>query len=265
MSEIVIRPLSPELIHRANYNSFGGSRGDNSKHDYEVYCNRVLEWPISEEKKQKVLDKIYEKYTAILSHEASHVSVMVAGPARYNAKKLDHSDQIFHLASEFVEWFKELEEQVKAGQIKQTDETEIARLVNMIEFCNQREELRPDGELALLAMKDNAKFVELFEKLNPKYKWRKNSNLYKLYIASKEGKVKEIKRDVFFQDGNLTAYTMGERAYIKFAMRPARQLIVALKSRKWWWNSHEEAWSTYLNKLDREWVSSISERYAKYI
>lgn len=79
MSKIAITPLSPELIHRANYNSFGGSRGDHSKHDYEVYCNRVLEWPISEEKKQKVLDKIYEKYTAILSHEASHVSVMVAG------------------------------------------------------------------------------------------------------------------------------------------------------------------------------------------
>lgn len=193
------------------------------------------------------------------------MSVMVAGPARYNAKKLDHSDQILSLSSEFVEWFKDLEEQVKAGQVKQTDEAEITRLVEMIEFCDQREELRPDGDLALLAMKDNAKFVELFERLQPKYKWRKNSNLYKLYIASKEGKVKETKRETFFEDENLTAYTMGDRAYIKFTMRPARQLIVALKSRKWWWNSREEAWSTYLNRLDKEWVESISDRYAKYV
>lgn len=260
-----IKKLNPDLIHRANSNSFGGKRGDISEHDYEVYCNRVLEWPVSEEKKQKILDKIYEKHMAILSHEASHVSVIVAGPARYNAKKLDHSDQILSLSSEFVEWFKDLEKQVKAGQVRQTDDAEIARLVEMIEFCDQREEFRPDGDLALLAMKDNAKFVEFFEKLQPKYKWRKNSNLYKLYIASKEGKVKETKRETFFEDENLTAYTMGDRAFIKFTMRPARQLIVALKSRKWWWNSREEAWSTYLNRLDKEWVESISDRYAKYV
>lgn len=173
------------MIRRANFNSFGETRGDISEHDYEVYCNRVLEWPISEGKKQKILDKIYEKYMAILSHEASHVSVMVAGPARYNAKKLDHSDQILRLSSEFVEWFRDLEEQAKAGPVKQKDEAEISQLIEMIELCDQREELRPDGDLARLAMKDNAKFVELFEKLQPKYKWRKNSNLYKLYLASK--------------------------------------------------------------------------------
>lgn len=262
---MIYKSLSKELIDRANINSMSGHGGDNSEASYEAYCNRVLEWPISEEKKQKILDKIYEKHMAILSHEASHVSVMVAGPARYNAKKLDHSDQIFSLSSEFVEWFKGLEEQVKAGRVRQTDEAEIVRLVETIEFCDQREELRPDGGLALLAMKDNAKFVELFEKLQPKYKWRKNSNLYKLYIASKEGKVKETKRETFFEDENLTAYTMGDRAYIKFTMRPARQLIVALKSRKWWWNSREGAWSTYLDKLDKEWVENISIRYAKYI
>lgn len=101
-----IKKLNPDLIHRANSNSFGGKRGDISEHDYEVYCNRVLEWPISEEKKQKILDKIYEKHMAILSHEASHVSVIVAGPARYNAKKLAQrlnrfsKDQIIRAISE---------------------------------------------------------------------------------------------------------------------------------------------------------------------
>lgn len=48
-------------------------------------------------------------------------------------------------------------------------------------------------------------------------------------------------------------------------MRPQRQLIVALKSRKWWWNSYKKAWSTYLEKLDKEWVSNISSQYEKYI
>ena len=58
---------------------------------------------------------------------------------------------------------------------------------------------------------------------------------------------------------------MGDRAYIKFVMKPRQQLIVALKSRKWRWNSYEEAWSTYLDKLDKEWVQSISTRYADYV
>lgn len=262
---IEIKKLNPDLIHRANSNSFGGNRGDNSEHDYKVYCNRVMEWPISEMKKQKIINRIYDKWCRILQHEAAHVSVMVAGPANYNPKKLNHSDQIFRLSAEFVDWFKDIEKQVQSGQLKQSDDGEISRLIEMIEFCDQREELRPDGELAELAMKDNAKFIELFENLQPKYKWRKNCNLYKLYLASKEGKVKGVKRETFFEDENLTAYTMGERAYIKFVMRPARQLIVALKSRRWWWNSRENAWSTYLDNLNEDWVESISERYAKYV
>ena len=84
-------------------------------------------------------------------------------------------------------------------------------------------------------------------------------------MISKEGKVKEIRKEVFFEDANLTAYTEGDRAYIHFTMRPARQLIVALKSRKWWWNSGRGAWSTYLDRLDREWVAGISTQYAKYV
>lgn len=172
---IEVKKLDSNLISRANSNSFGGKRGYNTEHDYEVYCNRVMEWEIPEKKKQKIIDKIHEKFSKIIFNEASHVSVMVAGPARYNAKKLDHSDRILSLSSEFVEWFKNLEEQVKDGQMKQTDDQEIKQLIEMIQFCDQREELRPDGELAKLAMKDNAKFIEIFEKLQPKYKWRKNS------------------------------------------------------------------------------------------
>lgn len=262
--EIVIKPLDANLVHQANMNSMGGTRGDTSVSSYESYCNRVMGWPISDEKKQKIIDKVHEKCSAILQQEARHVSVMVAGPARYNAKKLDHSDAILRLSSEFVEWFQSLERQIEQNRID-SEHSKRDELLDLIKFADQRPELDPTFHLAKLASIDNAKFVELFEAMLPKYRWRKNSNIYKLYLASKEGKVKEIRKEVFFEDANLTAYIEGDRAYIHFIMRPARQLIVALKSRKWWWNSGKGAWSTYLDRLDREWVAGISTQYAKYV
>lgn len=260
--EIKFKSLDPDLIHQANCNSFGGKRGDLSVTDYENYCKRVMAWPISDEKKQKIVDQVHAKCSEILRYEAKHVSVMVAGPANYNAKKLDHSDAILRLSSEFVEWFRGLEKQINVL----TDEGEKReKLLKLIEFADSRPELDPTDHLAKLASVDNAKFVELFERFQGKYRWRKNSVIYKLYLASKEGKVKEIKREVFFEDANLTAYVEGDRAFIHFTMKPARQLIVALKSRKWWWNSGKSAWSTYLDRLDREWVAGISTQYAKYV
>lgn len=75
--EISIRPLAPSLVHQANMNSMGGKRGDLSVTSYESYCERVLSWPISDEKKQKIIDQIYQKLSEQLRHEARHVSVMV--------------------------------------------------------------------------------------------------------------------------------------------------------------------------------------------
>ncbi len=262
MIDLTVRELDENLVQQANSNSFNGTRGDGSKHDYYVYANRILSWNISDEKKRKLLDKLYEKWCVMLSHEARHVSVMVAGPARYNAKRLDHSDKILELSRDFCNWFDELERQLEQSQ---NVRNERERLIEMIEFCDQRDELRPDSSLLKLATIDGAAFVELFERLQPKYKWRKNSNLYKFYLGIKDGTIKDKKKEVFFEDANFTAYRYGDRAYIKFTMRPMRQLIVALKSRGWWWNSHEDAWSTYLNKVDEEWVSGISTQYAKYI
>jgi hypothetical protein len=125
--------------------------------------------------------------------------------------------------------------------------------------------LDPTKEIMTLANIDNKKFIEIYEELEPKYKWRKNSNIYKLYQASLNGEVKEIEKEIIYEDENLTAYIEGDRAYIKFPMKIQRQLIVALKSRKWWWNSNKKAWSTYLNRVDKEWISSISERYTQYL
>lgn len=262
MVDLTVRELNESLVQQANSNSFNGTRGDNSKKEYHSFADKILSWNISDEKKRKLLDKLHEKWSVILSHEAKHVSVMVAGPSKYNAKRLDHSDKILELSSEFCDWFKELEEQVKRSS---DNADEVKHLVEMIELCDRRDELRPDSHLADLAVIAPDKFLELFEKHYPKYKWRKNSNLYKLYEAAKNGKLVANTRETFFEDANFTAYRYKDRAFIKFTMRPQRQLIVALKGRGWWWNSYEGAWSTYLNKVDEAWVAGISTQYAKYI
>ena len=85
----MVKKLSEGMIKSANYNSMMGKRGDLSKADYEAYAEKILSWPVSEEKKQKLLDKLYEKWSEILKYEAQHVSVAVAGPARYNSRKLE--------------------------------------------------------------------------------------------------------------------------------------------------------------------------------
>ena len=53
MSDVKIKELDKSLIHRANSNSMGGQRGDISAHEYEVYCQKVMSWNISDSRKQK--------------------------------------------------------------------------------------------------------------------------------------------------------------------------------------------------------------------
>lgn len=153
MSEVKIKELDKSLIHQANSNSMSGQRGDISAHEYEVYCQKVMSWNIPDSRKQKIVDQIYAKWSEQLRHEAAHVSVAVAGPARYNAKKLDHSDTILRLSSEFVEWFNGLQEQVWQGRIEDKDAKEIARLVDDIKFCIERTTLNPTASLCELANK----------------------------------------------------------------------------------------------------------------
>ena len=163
MSEVKIKELDKSLIHRANSNSMSGQRGDISAHEYEVYCQKVMSWNIPDGRKQKIVGQIYAKWSEQLRHEAAHVSVAVAGPARYNAKKLDHSDTILRLSSEFVEWFNGLQEQVWQGRIEDKDAKEIARLVDDIKFCIERPTLNPTASLCELANKDPELFMEYYE------------------------------------------------------------------------------------------------------
>ena len=48
-------------------------------------------------------------------------------------------------------------------------------------------------------------------------------------------------------------------------MKPQRQLIVALKSRKFVWISSQEMWRAQATEQTEAWAKSIAEHYADYI
>ena len=259
-----IKELDKTQLQRANSVSFNNDRGDIREKIYKSSVNEILEWNISEAKKQKILDRLYQKNMEILKYEASFVSVIVAGPAKYNGAKRDkEADKIMELASDFNVWFSNLEKQYKNFK-KPSKEDSIKRKVTEI---MQLYKLGLDikNELIDLSNLDNKKFIELFEKFNQIYKWKKNTIIYKVYTASKNGEIKEIKEEILFEDENFTAYLKNDRVFIKFIFKPQAQLKFALKKKGYWWNSREKSWSTYPSRLDMEWVKSISSKYEKYI
>lgn len=255
---MIIKELNKELINRANSASFDETRGTHSEQDYKTYVNRILELPVSDEKKQKLLDTLFKKWEMLLIYEAQHVSVMVAGPAKYNAKRLDKSDKIIQMYAEISEWWDNIQNQIKQAS---AESNESERLKEKIKWL-LAEGLKANAECAKLAEINKEEFKKLFEELNAQKPFRKNTVIYKLYANIDNI---EEKKKIIFENADFTAYTEGGRGYIKFVMRPKRQLIVALKSRGRWWNSYKNAWSTYEKKVDTEWIKSISERYADYI
>ena len=119
-----IHELRQDLIQRTNNNSFY-NRGTNTEQCYKAYANEVIEWPISEVKKQKILDNLYKKYSKILEYESQHVPVMVAGPAKYNSKRLDKSEQILKASHELSEWFEDLRKQVENAKKDDSKEEKV--------------------------------------------------------------------------------------------------------------------------------------------
>ncbi len=168
--ELEIKQLDENLIRRANSNSFNGTRGDLSAQSYKSYIDEVLSWDIPNNKKQKILEQVHKRYSKILEYEAQHVSVLVAGPANYNSRRLDKSNQVLQKSHEFYEWFDDLREQIKNSKID-TTKRDINLIMNRIEFCEERG-FDPRDHLIKLAYLDNKKFIELYEKFYPKYKWR---------------------------------------------------------------------------------------------
>lgn len=258
-----IKELDKNLISAADSASFAGNRGKHREDSYNKYAKIICSWDISESKKEKLLNELYKKNMEILKYEASHVSVIVAGPARYNAKKLDKSDKILQLTSEFSTWFEELEKQYKNAKQK---ETEDSILIDRIYRYNEMN-FNITENLKKLAILNAKEFIRIYEEFNPTYKWRKNSSIYKMYEAAKEGKLEEKNEKILFEDENYKVYSKKDRIFIKFVFRIKRQLIFALKKKGFFWNSHEGAWSTYLERYEKnkEWTENISTQYSEYI
>lgn len=202
---------------------------------------------------------MFKKWEKLINYQAQHVSVMVAGPSKYNAKRLDKSDKIIEMYSEISQWWDSIQDQIKQSSNGNDESEQLKERIKWL-FA---EGLNANIEFAKLAEINKEEFKKLFEKLNAQKPFRKNSVIYKLYANIDN--IEEKKKKVIFENANFIAYTEGGRGYIKFVMCPKRQLIVALKSRGWWWNAYKNAWSTYEKKVDAEWIKSISERYADYI
>lgn len=258
-----IKKLDECLINMANSVSFNGNRGRNREIAYESYANQIISWDISKEKKKELLEQLYKKNMDVLRYEASHVSVAVAGPARYNSKKLDKSDKVLELSSELYKWFERMKKQYNESQKKGTEEI---MLIKRIYSC-QKLNLNITKHLEKLAILNKKEFVRIYEEFAPSYNWRKNSNIYKLYKAAKEGKLEEKNEKILFQDENYRVYSKKDRIFIKFVFEIKNQLRFALKRKGFFWNSYEKAWSTYPYRYEqnKEWTENISEQYKCYI
>lgn len=138
------------------------------------------------------------------------------------------------------------------------------RLIERIERYNENG-WNPVKNMIYLAHYDNVKFLEMYEKMLPKYKWSKNTKIAKTYELVKAGKIEEIIDGIFFRDDYLIAYFEENFVYIKFHTVPDRPLQVVMRSRGWWWSKPDRAWRTYLKRLDKEWIYTISKIYRRYL
>lgn len=254
---IKIKELNQEQIRRANNNSFGGKRGGIEANEYQIYCNRVLSWGLSEKKTQKILDKVHDYFSRSLSLAAQHVSVSVAGASNYNAKRLDKSDKIIAHSADFCEWFNDMEEQAtKKGYSR------IEWLVKSIIWGVQGD-YPVNKEWKELAGRSMNDFEILFDELNKKHEFKKTSTPYKIHHKLID--VEQITQIPIYADEDFNAYEEQGKICIAFRMKPQRQLIFALKSRHFSWVSAHEVWKATATEELAAWVKTIAERYEQYI
>lgn len=254
---IVIKDLDSKLVERANNNSLNGKRGEQEEHDYQLYCKKAISWNLSERKTQKIINKIYTSFSEMLLLASQHVSAAVAGGSNYNAKKLDKSDRILSTSRDFVDWFKELESQATAKPYSR-----ITYLIKNIIMCvtNDLSASKQWEELAGRSRKD---FNILYSELNAKYNFKKTSIQYKIYHNIVD--IPEIIQTTIYSDNDFEVFKENDKLCIKFRMKPQRQLIVALKSRKFVWISSQEMWRVQATEQIEAWAKSIAECYADYI
>lgn len=255
---ITIKELSKELINSANNHSFGGKRGDITAHEYEVYCNRVISWGLSEKKTQKIINKVYDYFARTISLEAQHISVAVAGASNYDAKRLDKSDKIFSNAVDFGYWFGDIEEQATRKSYSR-----IAWLVKSI-IWGVSSDYSVNKEWKELAGRSRKDFEILYEELTNKFgEFKKTSVPYKIHHNLLD--VEQIVQVPIYSDGDFSAYEEQGKICIGFRLRPQRQMIVALKSRGFVWVSAHELWKATATDELINWTKTIAERYEQYI
>lgn len=274
-SAVVIPELNRRDIESANSNSFF-NRGNISERDYKSYVARVMGWDIADSKKQQIINEIHKRWSRQLSYEAQHVPVMVAGSSNYNAKRLDKSEQILKGAHEFITWFEKIEKSVEESvrQYKDTSAKDAKCAENHFRISMERGWLTNPtsiaNALAPIAVHDPKRFIALYDEYDKKYHFRKNTTAAKIYDRIKAGSYQGApKAQKLLETDNLNAYRKridaGERVFMKFTTRPKPQVIYALKKRGWHWNALESAWSIPVDKYDEQFVSSIDDRYAKYL
>ena len=254
---IVIKDLDRKLVERANNNSLNGKRGEQEEHDYQLYCKKVISWNLSERKTQKIINKIYTSFSEMLLLASQHVSAAVAGGSNYNAKKLDKSERILSTSREFVDWFKELESQATAKPYSR-----ITYLIKNIIMCVTND-LSASKQWEELAGRSREDFNILYSELNVKYNFKKTSIQYKIYHNIVD--IPEIIQTTIYSDNDFEVFKENDKLCIKFRMKPQRQLIVALKSRKFVWISSQEMWRAQATEQTEAWAKSIAEHYADYI
>lgn len=254
---IQIKELNKEQISRANNNSFSGKRGDTDAHEYEVYCNRVISWGLSERETQKIINKVYEYFSKSLFLDSQHVSVAVAGASNYNAKRLDKSDRILDNSAEFCKWFNELEEQANMKPYNRIQD--LARDV----VWGVNGDYSTARQWKELAARDRKYFESLYEKLSESHEFKKSSTPYKIYHNILA--IEPIIQEQIYKDNDLTIYKEQGKICIRFRLKPQRQLIVALKSRNFYWIAVERVWKANATDELIDWAKTIAERYDAYI
>ena len=254
---LIIKELSAEQIERANNNSLGGKRGDLCRSDYESDCEKVMSWGFTEYKTQQLLDKVYAYHAKDLSLSAQHVSVAVAGGSNYNAKRLDKSAAILSNAADYCDWLEDIEAQATRKKFD-----EIFNLTRSI-MWGVRDGYNVNKEWKELAARSRKDFETLYEKLNAENEFKKSSTAYKLYHNLIY--VMPIKQATLYSDGDFSVVEEDGKIYIDFRLKPQRPLIVAMKSRRFYWNNHRCVWSANATDDLREWVKTIRDRYEQYI
>ncbi len=273
----MFKKLNKDCINRANMNSHF-NKGSNIEKEYNNLCNEIIN-NFDGVLREKFLNKAYNLYSDAIVRESDFVPINVAGTGLYNSKKAEEQiNRIMQINEKICSLNKDIEKTtLKKNQKNDIDEKTKIKFYELMKDLKNLENGCFPFKFNLTIQKymisvfelDKSYYIQAYEYLNSFKKQRKNSTLYKLHLQAlenpKDKKVLEIKK---FNSYEIVIDEQKQRVFIKFYVRPKRQLIVALKSRKFFWNNTEQAWSTYLDKYKNnfeEWSYTLEEKYRDYI